>query len=419
MDIIADRKTKIAHYICDKSIIYNDFYTDITVDIEPEKLALELSGSSRNIELARGGHFKFQTGIETHAIETLYLRVSDAQKRFASFPLHTVSEQLEPEVIATSIYSTNTIEGGALDYEQTQIALALSPDEVKEVEEQRVSNLKEAYALASAAGTDEDWALDVAWIKRVHAAVTHELPHEHDRPGVVRDNPKDLVTRVGSENHGGVYKPPQYGGDIEQLLQALISWQQDLKAAGVPALIRAPLAHLYYELIHPFYDCNGRVGRVIEASILINDGFSYAPFSMADHYRRNIDKYFALFNHSRKAAARGDAGCHNAFVAFFLEEMLGALNKLHDRCNMITRVLMYEYKVKQLHETKKLNTRQYTILQQIAHSATPIRSKELSNIPWYAELYRQLHPKTAKRDFDQLFAEKLLEEHEGLLRPSI
>lgn len=269
-----------------------------------DNLKLNLTSPPRKIELARSSPFKLQIGVESQAIETTYLRVCDAQQRFASFPLHTVSEQLELEVIVTSIYSTNTIEGGALDYEQTQIAINLSASEIKEVEEQRVANLKDAYDLAKEASKNKEWALDVVWIKRVHAAVTNQLPHDYDQPGMVRDNPKERVTHVGSENHGGIYKPPQYHGDIEQLLQALVEWHQELKDIGVPALIRAPLVHLYYELIHPFYDGNGRVGRVIEASILINDGFRYAPFAMAAHYHQNMHEYFALFSVCRKQAAR-------------------------------------------------------------------------------------------------------------------
>ena len=56
--------------------------------------------------------------------------------------------------------------------------------------------------------------------------------------------------------------------------------------AGVPALVRAPLLHFYFELIHPFWDGNRRVGRVIAAAVLHTAGDCYAPFAMARDYRR-------------------------------------------------------------------------------------------------------------------------------------
>lgn len=43
--------------------------------------------------------------------------------------------------------------------------------------------------------------------------------------------------------------------------------------------MRAPLLHLYFELIHPFWDGNGRVGRVLEASVLLAAGYQYAIVS--------------------------------------------------------------------------------------------------------------------------------------------
>ena len=42
-----------------------------------------------------------------------------------------------------------------------------------------------------------------------------------------------------------------------------------LEAQGLPVLVRAPLVHYYYEVIHPFWDGNGRVGRVLEAALLL------------------------------------------------------------------------------------------------------------------------------------------------------
>lgn len=62
----------------------------------------------------------------------------------------------------------------------------------------------------------------------------------------------------------------------------------------MPALIRAPLMHLYFELIHPFWDGNGRVGRVLEATLLQAAGFRYAPFAQTRYYLEHIDAYFTL-----------------------------------------------------------------------------------------------------------------------------
>ncbi|MGV8059766.1 MAG: hypothetical protein AB2L12_17365 [Smithellaceae bacterium] len=78
------------------------------------------------------------------------------------------------------------------------------------------------------------------------------FPHKYNKPGLIRNNPKNIVTHVGDTAHGGHYKPPQYDGDIELLLNHQATWNNALATAEIPALIRAPLVHHYFELIHPF-----------------------------------------------------------------------------------------------------------------------------------------------------------------------
>ena len=127
-------------------------------------------------------------------------------------------------------------------------------------------------------------------------------------------NPKGKITTVGDEAHGGRCKPPQYSGDVKLLMGKLIEWHDCLLEHEVPAPIRAPLIHFYYETIHPFWDGNGRVGRVIEATLLQAAGYRYAPFAMARHYLDNIDEYFTLFNTCRKIAEKHGAAPNQPFI---------------------------------------------------------------------------------------------------------
>jgi Fic family protein len=175
---------------------------------------------------------------------------------------------------------------------------------VQAIEQRRVLNIKAAYDLSQAVAKLPGWSLTTQLIIDLHRLITQEIPHPDNRPGLIRDNPKTRITYVGDAAHGGRYKPPQYGKDIERLLVALIAWHDDLVAANIPAAIRAPLVHLYFEQIHPFWDGNGRVGRVIEATLLQAAGYRYAPFALARYYLTNIDTYFTLFNTCRKAAEK-------------------------------------------------------------------------------------------------------------------
>ena len=58
-------------------------------------------------------------------------------------------------------------------------------------------------------------------------------------------------------------------GDFEQFLHA----EQD----GLPALVRAALAHVQFETINPFLDGNGRVGRLLITLLLCHAGVLTEP----------------------------------------------------------------------------------------------------------------------------------------------
>jgi len=380
----------------------------------------------KRVETSRFGVFKFQTGFSEQSLEPLLQRVVDAQNRFKSSPLASVASSLEKEVVVSSVFGTNTIEGGELSEDETEQALALSADDIQNIQQKRAVNIRNAYDYIRKVAAVEDWQPSIDDVCEIHRLVYEGLvvDHEENRPGLLRGNPKGIITRVGNTEHGGIYKPPQFGGDVKLLLASLLEWNIELVGKGVPALIRAPLVHLYFELIHPFWDGNGRVGRVLEAGILYADGFRYAPFAQANYYLKNIHQYFALFNQCRKAAKKKRDDPNHEFLMFFLQGMLETINHLHDRVNDLVRILLFQARVKNLYDEKQINKRQYAIVNAVLKNQTVLTLKALKKEPWFEVLYDKLTDKTMSRDLNQLKALELIainEKHQvlpGFLKPS-
>jgi Fic family protein len=386
------------------------------MDITGDKI---LSGDlMKRVETSRFGPFTFQVGVDDREAAMLLQRVADAQERFLSSPLSQVANRLEQEVLVSSIFSTNSIEGGTLTEEETKDALALDPAQVQAEEQRRAVNIKAAYDIAQKSAQAPHWRLSVDFIKQIHAAITDGIPHKYNRPGQIRNNPKSIVTHVGDTTHGGRYKPPQCGGDIELLLDHLATWHGELATVEIPALIRAPLIHYYFELIHPFWDGNGRVGRVLEAMVLHCAGFRYAPFAMARYYLERIDQYFTLFNLCRKHADKKTVYPNTPFALFHLDGMLAGINRLHDRVNAMVRSLLFETRIKHLRDTKEINLRQYAILTQVMERGKPFQIDELRRAPWHEALYAKLGDKTKQRDLSSLREQELLVvDEKGLVWP--
>lgn len=84
-----------------------------------------------------------------------------------------------------------------------------------------------------------------------------------------------------------------------------------------PVLIRAALAHVQFETIHPFLDGNGRLGRLLVTLMLCEDGALRQPTLYLSLYlKANRSRYYELLQLVRE---KGD---WESWVAFFLEGVI-------------------------------------------------------------------------------------------------
>ena len=95
-------------------------------------------------------------------------------------------------------------------------------------------------------------------------------------------------------------------GDLERFLHA----DDD----GMPALVRAALAHVQFETIHPFLDGNGRVGRLLITFLLCHADVLRDPILYLSLYlKEHRSAYYELLDRVRRT------GDWEAWLAFFLQ----------------------------------------------------------------------------------------------------
>ncbi|MGH2824838.1 MAG: Fic family protein [Thermoleophilaceae bacterium] len=83
---------------------------------------------------------------------------------------------------------------------------------------------------------------------------------------------------------------------------------------GLPVLVRAGLAHVQFETIHPFLDGNGRVGRLLITFLLCNAGLLREPLLYLSVYlKQHRTAYYDLLDLVRRT------GDWETWLAFFLD----------------------------------------------------------------------------------------------------
>ena len=132
-----------------------------------------------------------------------------------------------------------------------------------------------------------------------------------DESGVFRSKPVGVVDQEGHVLHFGTL--PQY---VPNLVMELLDW---VKNSDVHMLIRSCVFHYEFELIHPFANGNGRVGRLWHTLLLSkwNPAFAWLPVESIIHDRQ--PEYYAAIN------ASNDAGESTEFIEFMLAAIKASL----------------------------------------------------------------------------------------------
>lgn len=144
-------------------------------------------------------------------------------------------------------------------------------------------------------------------IREIHGVLLSRGRGSGKDPGEFRRSQNWIGgTRPG--NAAFVPPPPQLVPD------GMGALEQFMHASDLPVVVRAGLAHVQFETIHPFLDGNGRVGRLLITFLLCHAGVLREPLLYLSLYlKQNRARYYELLD-----AVRRD-GDWEAWLAFFLE----------------------------------------------------------------------------------------------------
>lgn len=104
-----------------------------------------------------------------------------------------------------------------------------------------------------------------------------------------------------------VYTPPQDPADIIAQMRELERFINDSEQFAVDPLIKMALIHHQFESIHPFYDGNGRTGRIMNVLYLVKTGLLEIPVLYLSHQIvRTKGEYYRLLQAVRDTDAWED-----------------------------------------------------------------------------------------------------------------
>lgn len=249
-------------------------------------------------------------------IERLYGQLM-SQKLIPSLSLKLAQEN---QILATH-YSTS-IEGNPLNpREVTNIVLGDTIPSTKS--ELEVKNYFDALNHISVAAKRNE-TLSISLTLKLHALVMRDM--EVKQPGKFR-NGKVIVGHKGMTGLVVKHDPPEHTVEgIEKRLRELFAYLA--KPSELSPLVLAGILHHEVAFIHPFFDGNGRVTRLLTAYYLLRHHYEVTKYFILDDYY-DVDR----LEYSDKLHS-ADTGEKTEWIEYFLEgighSLQGALNRIQE-----------------------------------------------------------------------------------------
>ena len=265
---------------------------------------------------------------------------------------------------------------------------------LEDVEE--VSNYVKAatYGLKKLRG---DFPLSLRLIREIHSVLLSGGRGSGKLPGEFRRSQNWIGgTRPGN----AMYVPPP----VDHLDQCLSDWEKFLHDDSMPILIKAGLAHVQFETIHPFLDGNGRLGRLLIILLLCSNGLLDEPILyLSLYFKQNRQVYYNLLQEVRLH------GAWETWLEFFLKGVSGSAKQAIGATNLINDLFDHDLaKINNLGRARFSCVKIFEYLKKLPQVTTPLIAKQLN-----------MTTPTARSSLNHMVAYGILEEISGKKRDKI
>jgi Fic family protein len=229
----------------------------------------------------------------------------------------------EEAVISSKIEGTQ-----ATQYELFQFEAGMEQPEEKGHDIQEIQNYRTALLEGERALKDYPFSLHL--VRSLHKILMSSVRGMDKNPGEFRKD-QNWIGKPGCPIEEASFIPPS----PLILDDCLRDWEAYSRTDDMDPIIQTGIAHAQFEMIHPFKDGNGRIGRVVITLFLHWKRLLPGPqFYLSRYLEKNRDEYYL------RLAAISERGDWNGWLAFFLTAVRA---QSEDNAARVRRILdLYE-----------------------------------------------------------------------------
>lgn len=187
----------------------------------------------------------------------------------------------------------------------------------------------------------KEFPLSLRLIREIHSKLLNNAGGGNKSPGEFRVS-QNWIGGTRPDTAKFVPPPP------EELMNCLDSFEKFLhdETVRLPVLIKAALAHVQFETIHPFLDGNGRLGRLLITFILCAEGVLQAPLLyLSLYFKANRQAYYDHLQNVR------ETGNWEDWITFLLTGVIDTANQAIQTAKHM--ILLFETDRTRIEESSK------------------------------------------------------------------
>ena len=219
---------------------------------------------------------------------------------------------VNPQVLLSPLTTQEAVLSSKIEGTQTSLEEVLEYDAKQEASSDRQDDLREVLnyrmAMREAVKYLERRPVCLDLLKKVHRTLMENVRGQERGRGRFR-NVQNWIGRPGSTLETAKFVPP----DPVTMNEALSNWERYIHHDEQDRLVQMAVIHAQFEIIHPFGDGNGRVGRMIIPLVLYSYQLLSSPmFYLSEYLEENRRAYYDRLNRVTEADEWG------GWVQFFL-----------------------------------------------------------------------------------------------------
>jgi Fic family protein len=230
----------------------------------------------------------------------------------------TLKGIVNPDILLSPLATREAVLSSRIEGTQASLeeVLEYEADSDKGISSEKKADIQEIinyrHAMRAAVNELKERPIGINMLRNIHRILLTSVRGRNKEPGEIR-HIQNWIGPSGTPLEQATFVPPE----PSLIMDALTDWEYYLHREDRDTLVQLAILKAQFELIHPFRDGNGRIGRMLVPLILYHKKLIGSPvFYISAYFEQNRDIYY---DRLELISLDGD---WNLWIGFFLQAVI-------------------------------------------------------------------------------------------------